>query len=384
MIERSGELQHLEGLLARNPVVGILGPRQVGKTTLARMLTRSRSRVTTFDLEDPVDLARLDEPSLALRPLRGLVVIDEVQRRPDLFPLLRVLADRRPLPARFLLLGSASPELLRQSSESLAGRIAYHELRGFGLAEVGPSRARRLWVRGGLPRSFTARSEAASLAWRSDFVRTFVERDAPGLGIGVPSETLRRFWAMLAHLHGQLLNFSELARAFAVSDATVRRYADALSSALVLWQLRPFHENLAKRQVKAPKLYVFDSGILHALLGIGTPAELERHPKVGASWEGFALGEIVRVLGVERDQCWFWRTHTGAELDLLVMRGGRRLGFELKLGDAPRVTPSMRSALADLRLDHLWVVHAGATTFPLGERITALPLTSIGDVDLGR
>jgi predicted AAA+ superfamily ATPase len=322
MVERAGELKRLTELLSRHPVVGIVGARQVGKTTLAWQFAAVRRGPTTFfDLEDHADLARLADPMLALKPLQGLVVLDEVQRLPDLFPVLRVLADRPGRGARFLVLGSASPGLLRQSSESLAGRIAYHELGGLSLDEVGAGRADALWLRGGFPRSLLARSSAASLEWRREFIRTFLERDVPQLGFGIASATLRRFWMMLAHYHGQVWNASEFGRSFGVSDATVRRYLDLLSSALVVRQLQPWHENIAKRQVRAPKVYLADTGLLHALLGLGTRDALDGHPKVGASWEWFVIRELVRRLGVPREECWFWATHAGAELDLLVVHG---------------------------------------------------------------
>ena len=377
-MDRPEALRLIERLLRRSPVVALLGARQVGKTTLARLHARRQRRpVAFFDLEDPVDVARLAEPMLALRGLQGLVIIDEVQRRPELFPVLRVLVDRERPRLRFLLLGSASPELLRQSSESLAGRIAYLRLGGFSLDEVGAGRPDRLWLRGGFPRSFLARSEADSAAWRRDLVATYLERDLPGLGVTIPAATLGRFWSMLAHYHGQLWNGSELARAFGVGDTTVRRYLDLLTATFMVRQLPPWHENLGKRQVKAPKVYLTDSGLLHTLLGVATREHLERHPKVGASWEGFALEQLLRRLGARDDECFFWATYAGAELDLLVVRDGRRLGFELKRGDAPRLTPSMTIARDDLRLDRLDVIYPGEATYPLGDRIRAVPLALV-------
>jgi predicted AAA+ superfamily ATPase len=373
MIARDDQLAILNGLLRRNPVVAIVGARQVGKTTLARQLAATRKgRTTFFDLEDPADLARLQDPLLALRGLRGLVVIDEVQRRPDLFVVLRVLADRPGTPARFLLLGSAAPDLLRQSSESLAGRIAYHELGGLSLAEVGATHAERLWLRGGFPRAYLASSTAASEECRRGFIRTFLERDIPQLGFSIPAAALHRFWSMIAHYHGQIWNSAESGRAFGVADTTVRKYLDLLSGALVVRQLAPWHENLGKRQVKAPKVYVADSGILHTLLGVNTMTLLQRHPKVGASWEGFVIDTVIRHLGAEREECWFWATHGGAELDLLVIRGRRRLGFEIKLTTTPKVTPSMRSALDSLRLQRLDIVHSGDHTFELARGVRAV------------
>lgn len=323
------------------------------------------------------DLRRLDEPEHALAPLRGLVVLDEVQRRPELFPALRVLADRPRAPARFLVLGSASPQLLRQSSETLAGRIAFHELKGLSLAEVGTRALPRLWLRGGFPRSYTARSAAESARWRRDFIRTFLERDLPQLEIRTPAPALRRFWAMLAHVHGQMLSWSELGRSMGVADTTVRGYLDVLEATLVVRTLKPWHENLSKRQVKTPKVYVRDSGLLHTLLDVETEAALDIHPKVGASWEGFVLQELIARVGARPEQCYFWATHAGAELDLLVVQGRARRGFEIKLTAAPGITPSMRSALADLHLDSLDVIHAGVDTYPLGDRVRAVAATRL-------
>jgi predicted AAA+ superfamily ATPase len=377
MIARARLVREVRGLLRQFPVVAIVGARQVGKSTLARLVVSRAADATVFDLEKTADLRRLDEPSLALGKLRGIVVLDEVQRRPELFPTLRVLADRPRTPARFLVLGSASPELLRQTSETLAGRIATLQLEGFDLGEVTARKADRLWLRGGFPRSFLARSETESFRWRQEFLATFLERDLPGLGFRTPAPALDRFWHMLAHWHGQLLNSSEIGRSLGVTDATVRHYLDVLASTFVIRVLPPFHENLAKRQVKAPKIFVADSGLLHTLLGIEDSRGLERHPKLGASWEGFAVAQILSWLRVRRHEGFFWRTHECAELDLLVVRGGRRYGFEIKRTDAPEITRSMRIALSDLRLDRLDVIHAGAETYPLGERIRALPLSRI-------
>jgi uncharacterized protein len=365
----------LRALLRAFPVVAIVGARQVGKTTLARRIGRTwPGGATVFDLEDSGDLARLQDPMLALSPRRGLVVLDEVQRRPDLFPALRVLADRPLRPARFLVLGSASPGMLRQSSESLAGRIAFHELSGFSLEEVGVRHFERLWLRGSFPPSYLARSLDLSRTWRHVFIRTFLERDLPQLGVQIPAPTLERFWAMLAHYHGQVWNSSEFARSFGVSDVTVRKYLDVLTATFVVRQLRPWSENLAKRQVKSPKVYLADSGLLHSLLGVHSMADLERHPKVGASWEGFAVGAVVDRLRARWDECHFWATHGGAEIDLLVVRGRARLGFEMKRTSAPVVTRSMRTALDDLELKRLDVIHAGEHTFPLAPRIRAVAL----------
>lgn len=375
MIERARHLGRLELLLGRNPVVAVVGARQVGKTTLAKTLgERWEGPVHFFDLESPVDIARLSDAVLALGPLQGLVVLDEVQRRPEIFPVLRVLADRVPNPARFLVLGSASPELLQQSSESLAGRVAFHELPGISLSEVSPDEADALWLRGGFPRSFTAAGDEASYEWRANFVRTFLERDVPELGINIRSATLDRFWSMLAHYHAEVWNGSELGRAFGTSHHAVRRYLDALESTFMVRVLKPWTANLKKRQVKAPKTYLRDSGIVHRFLGLPNREALFRHPKVGASWEGFVLENLIQVLGLEERQCYFWRTHTGAEIDLVVNEGHALRGFEIKRSSAPRLTSSIRTALRDLDLCRVDVIHAGSECYPLAEKVQAVPL----------
>ncbi len=373
MIERPHQQQTLKRLLSWSPVVAVLGARQVGKTTLVRAFVERQSRrATIFDLESAQDLARLEDPELALQDLRGVVVLDEIQRRPELFPTLRVLADRPRKPARFLILGSASPNLLRQSSESLAGRIAYHELSGLTLDEVGSKNFNRLWLRGGFPRSYTARSNHESRAWRRNFIRTFLERDVPQLGITIPAGTLERFWAMLAHYHAQIWNASEFGRSFGVSHHVTRRYLDALQATFMVRVLRPWAANIRKRQVKSPKIYIRDSGLLHSFLEVASMNDLERHPKLGSSWEGFLLEAVIHQLGASAEQCYFWATHTGAELDLLVVHGRRHYGFEIKRTTSPRITPSMNSALEDLQLTRLDVVHAGSETFPLARKIRAL------------
>ena len=375
MIARTTHLEQLERLLRQFPVVAVLGARQVGKSTLARMLSeRSQRQTTYFDLEDPRAIARLAEPMLALEPLKGLIVLDEIQRRPELFPVLRVLADRARRPARFLVLGSASPELLRQSSETLAGRIAFHHLEGFGLDEVSARAIDRLWVRGGFPIAFLARNDEESLRWRNQLVRTFVERELPALEVRLAPATVERFWRMLAHYHGQIWNAAELARAFGVSEKTVRHYLDVLVATFMVRRLPPWHQNLGKREVKAPKVYLSDSGMLHALLGLASRNDVLGHPKSGASWEGLAIAQVIRRLDARPEECFFWALHTGAELDLLVVRGRHRLGFEVKLTDSPSVTPSMRSALEHLELDRLDVIHAGVETFPLAPKVRALSL----------
>ncbi|HLY76144.1 MAG TPA: ATP-binding protein [Planctomycetota bacterium] len=377
MISRPGLKEAVGRAMARNPVTALLGPRQSGKTTLARDLM-GNTRAAFFDLEHPTDLAALENPMSALEPLRGRVVIDEVQRKPELFPILRVLADRPRTPARFLLLGSASPELVRGTSETLAGRIAFVEMTGFTLEEVGARKADALWLRGGFPKSFLAKSEEDSFAWRDDFVRTFLERDIPQLGISIPSLTLRRFWSMVAHFHGQIWNAAEFARSLGNSEPTARHYLDLLAGAFVLRVLPPWHENLSKRQVKSPKIYVRDSGLLHNLLGVRTRRDVLGHPKYGASWEGFAIEQVLSVLG-PRD-AYFWSTHSGAELDLLAFQKGRRLGFEFKTSESPSMTKSMHVALSDLKLDRLFVVYPGSKPFNLAPKVEALPITALTEV----
>ena len=363
--------QDITHALTRSRVVALIGPRQCGKTTLAREFVPADS-MNYFDLEDPISLARLDQPMTALQGLTGLVVIDEIQRRPELFPLLRVLCDRTPLPARFLILGSASPAMLRQSSETLAGRLEIIRMAGFSLAEVGAEMQMRHWQRGGFPLSFLAASDADSLAWRRNFIQTFLERDLPQLGVSISAASMFRFWNMLAHYHGQVWNAAETARNFEVSESTVRRYLDLLEGACMVRQLRPWFVNLGKRQIKSPKLYFRDTGTLHQMLGLREERDLWLHPKSGASWEGYVIEEVIKA--VDPDEAYFWATHSGAELDLLLFTGGRRVGVECKRMDAPRLTPSMRSALTDLALDHLIVLYPGERPYPLAERVTVLPL----------
>lgn len=380
MISRKTILVQIRRALRRSRVVALLGPRQSGKTTLARLIVQAGS-ANYFDLEDPASLARLTEPVTALAALRGVVVIDEVQRRPDLFPVLRVLADRVPLPARFLVLGSASPALLRQSSESLAGRLETITLSGFSLAEVGAKALERHWLRGGFPLAFLARSDSDSILWRRQFIQACLERDLPQLGVGLPAPALLRFWTMLAHYHGQTWKAAEPARSLGVSEPTVRRYLDVLTGLFMVRQLPPWHENLQKRQVKAPKVYLRDTGLLHQLLGVRTGQELVAHPKCGASWEGYAIEETLKLL--QPDDAYFWATHNGAELDLLLFTRGRRLGVEVKRADAPTLTPSMRIALTDLRLDHLTVLYPGTKPYSLADRVSVVPLATLAEGRLG-
>lgn len=376
MIRRQGILDRIHAALARALVVVLTGPRQCGKTTLARQLLTEES-ANYFDLEDPPSLARLDEPKTALEPLRGLIVIDEVQRRPDLFPILRVLADRRGKPARFLILGSASGDLLRQSSESLAGRMERIEIGGFTLAELGRESVHKLWRRGGFPLSHLARTEGDSLAWRKEFILALLERDLPQWGVRVPAAALLRFWTMVAHYHGQIWTASEPARALGVNPSTCRRYLDLLTDALMVRQLQPWHANLRKRQVKSPKVYVRDSGLLHQLLGLGTEKELLSHPKLGASWEGFVIEQM--LAGEPHDDAWFWATHQGAEIDLLLRRGNRLLGVECKRADAPRLTPSIRIALDDLGLERVAIVYPGTQRFAVADRVEAVPVETLAE-----
>ena len=374
-VKREKLVSAIKQALRDNPVVALTGPRQCGKTTLARALVTGVRNARIFDLEDPVTLARFADPMTALEALRGLVVIDEVQRAPHLFPVLRVLADRAPLPARFLLLGSASPNIARETSESLAGRAAFIDMSGFMLDEVGAEAQRKLWLRGGFPRAFLARSEAQGFAWREDFIRTFLERDIRNFGVNVAPLALRRLWMMLAHYHGQMWSASEISRSLGESHPTVKRHVDILTGALVLRQLQPWFENLGKRQVKSSKVYVRDTGLLHALLGIASFPQLEAHPKLGASWEGFVVEQVLACVG-ERN-AWYWATQSGAELDLLVMRGGKRYGIEVKYGDAPRPTKSMAIAMSDLRLEHLFVVYPRRERYAMNAHTTALSLESL-------
>jgi hypothetical protein len=376
MIKRPYYQNRINQLLQENPVVALIGARQVGKTTLARSLSQFE-QITFFDLENPISLSRLSDPMLALESLAGLVVIDEIQHQPDLFKILRVLADRPHSKTKFLVLGSASPMLLKQSSESLAGRIAYLEVKGFSLKEVGVPQLSKLWLRGSFPRSFLAQSEKVSVSWREQFIKTFLERDLPQLGITIPAITLRRFWMMLAHYHAQHWNATEFARAFGMSDKTIRHYLDILTSTFVVRQLPPWWENISKRQVKSPKIYINDSGLLHSLLGLDNQENLECHPKVGASWEGFAMDTVITQLDAQSEEVFFWGTHSGAELDLLVIRGNIRLGFEFKRTSAPQLTRSIAIAKEDLSLSHVYIIHAGSVSYPLGSNITALSLTEV-------
>jgi predicted AAA+ superfamily ATPase len=360
--------------LGYNPVTAILGPRQCGKTTLARSISES-IKSTLFDLEDPADFELLkSNPKQIFSGLEGLVIIDEIQRLTELFPLLRVLADEADTKRKYLILGSASPDLIRNSSESLAGRIGYVHLTGFRLNEVSTENLLNLWLRGGFPRSYLAQNNSQSFIWRNDFIQTFLERDISMFGFNIPPVTLRRFWLMLAHYHGQVWNGAEFARAMGVSEPTVKRYLDILTGTFMIRQLQPWYENLKKRQVKAPKVYIRDSGILHTLLTLEND-KIMTHVKVGVSWEGFVIEQLIQLLNT-RD-CYFWRTHTGAELDLMVVKNGKKLGFEIKYSDVPKITRSMNSIIEDLGLDKLYLVYQGKRKVQLQEKIFALPADEI-------
>lgn len=380
-IPRTPELGILEARIRSNPVVAILGPRQCGKSTLARQFARRRgpNDVHYFDLEDPRDMERLAQPLLTLEAISGVAVLDEIQRAPELFPVLRVLADRR-RDLRFLLLGSASPALVRRSTESLAGRISYIELGGFGLEHLEKRRMDRLWARGGFPRSFLAPSDAVSDQWRLDFIQTFLERDLPALGFTIPPRTLRRFWMMLAHYHGQIFNAAEIGKSLGLSDHTARRYLDLLSGTFLIRQLQPWFSNTRKRLVKRPKIYFRDSGLFHTLLGISSPGDLRVHPKLGASWEGFALEQVIHHLGLREEEPHFWAIHSGPEVDLVFQRKGRLWGVEAKYADAPLFTPLLQASLKELDLAHLWIVYPGKTRYPLNPRVTALPLEELPEL----
>jgi len=377
MLTRSKYLQDLETATRRSSITALLGPRQVGKTTLARLFTENRA-ATFFDLESLPDQRRLQNPEMVLGGLHGLVILDEIQQMPELFSTLRVLVDRPGNQAHFVILGSASPHLIRRTSESLAGRVEFIDLNGFDLSETGSTDWKTLWLRGGFPRSFLADSEADSLAWREDFIRTFLERDLPQLGISIPAAAMRRFWSMLAHYHGQTWNASELSRAMGLSDKTVRSYLDILSGAFMVRQLQPWFENTGKRQVRAPKIYLRDSGLLHSLLNIPDMHTLLGHPKVGASWEGYAIEQALSIL--RPTETYFWATHGAAELDLLFFANGKRYGIEAKFSEAPEVTRSMHIALRELGLEHLWVFYPGEQSYPVHEQITAWPLQRVSDV----
>ncbi len=370
-------MERLTEACGRSPVTALLGPRQCGKTTLARQFGDTRG-AAYFDCESQADARRLENPELVLGSMAGLIVIDEIQVMPDLFKTLRVLADRPGAASRFLVLGSASPQVVRRVSETLAGRVEFVELSGFDLSEIGRERLDELWLRGGFPRSFLAASDTDSIAWREGFIRTFLERDIPQLGITIPSAAMRRFWTMLAHYHGQVWNASELARSMGLSNKTVRSYLDILAGTFMLRQVQPWHENIGKRQVKAPKVYLRDTGLLHSLLGVGSRQELLGHPRVGASWEGFAIEQV--LMSLKPSEAYFWATYSGAEVDLFLLHGGKRYAFEMKFNEAPKITRSMHVAIDSLGLDHLFVVYPGIHAYPADKRIGVVPLGMMGTV----
>lgn len=378
MLQRPSVEAAVRRALARSRGVVLAGPRQAGKTTLAQRFV-PRDSPNYFDLENPLHAQRLAEPAQVLGALQGLVVIDEVQRRPELFPLLRVLMDRSDAPGQYLLLGSASPSLARQAGESLLGRVETIEVGGFDLQEVtleagawSNDVADRLWLRGGFPRSWLAGSEDDSIAWRQAAIAQHVQNDLPQFGLGVSTPVMLRFWTMLAHYHGQIWSAADPARSLGVSEPTVRRYLDILTQTMMVRQLQPWHENLGKRQVKAPKIYFRDTGLLHALMDVRSLPQLATHPRAGASWEGYALEQVLRL--ARPQQAFFWATHQGAELDLLMLQGESRIGVEFKRADVPRVTPSMRIAIDDLKLDALYVVYPGTQRFRLDDGVEAVPL----------
>ena len=380
MINRDAYLQQLQSAVKRSPITALLGPRQVGKTTLARIFAQQSdifNPVSFFDLESQPDLQRLQNPELTLGALSGLIIIDEIQRKPELFNVLRVLADRADAEpkTRFLILGSASPHIIKKASETLAGRVTFVDLNGFSLKEVGAENWDTLWLRGGFPRAFLADSNEGSLAWREDFIRTFLERDLPQLGISIPAPTMRRFWTMLAHYHGQTWNASALARAMGLSDKTTRAYLDILTGAFMLRQLQPWFINIKKRQVKSPKVFLRDSGLLHSLLALPDKRSLLGHPQAGASWEGFALEQILQ--SIKPEQAYFWATHSGAELDLFFIRRGQHYGIEIKFNEAPKATRSMRAAIEDLQLKHLWIIYPGQHAYPIDRNLSVYPLQAV-------
>jgi len=379
MIDRPAYLTQLSRAVRRSPITALIGPRQCGKTTLARIFAKERTKAL-FDLESQPDLNRLQNPQWILGSCRGLVIIDEIQAMPELFRVLRVLVDRPENKARFLILGSASPDLVKNASETLTGRVEFVELSGFDLQEAGTNRSTTLWPRGGFPRSFLAPSDDGSLAWREAFIRTFLARDIPQLGISVPPATMRRFWTMLAHYHGQTWNASELGRSLDLSDKTVRSYLDVLAGTFMIRQLQPWYENIGKRQVKAPKVYLRDSGLLHALLHLPDSQTLLGYSRMGASWEGFAIEQVLQ--SVKPAQAFFCATHTGAEVDLFFISRGRRYGVECKFSETPKITKSMNQALESLNLAHLWIIYPGEHSYPLSKKISVWPLKDIASLPI--
>ncbi|MBI3590921.1 MAG: ATP-binding protein [Candidatus Melainabacteria bacterium] len=380
IIEREDELTNLKNKLSVTPIVAILGPRQCGKTTLAHQFAdkQHKEEVHFFDLENPADLAKLENPTLTLEELTGFVIIDEIQRKSELFPVLRYLVDKQKKKTKYIILGSASRELVNKSSESLAGRISFLELGGFSLEEVGAKLHKLLWLRGGFPESFFLRTEEMSYEWRQNFITTFLERDIPNLGIQIPPQMLRRFWLMLSHYHGQIFNASEIGRSLNISDTTAKRYLDTLSGTFVIRQLQPWYYNTSKRLVKRPKIYFRDSGIFHTLLSIKNSKDLAANPKLGASWEGFALEQAIKALNLRQEESFFWAVHTGGEIDLIFQKKGKLFGIEFKYNEAPKMTPSMKSALDELSLEKIYVIYPGKENYELHKKITVLSIENIG------
>ena len=374
MIKRKKDLEKIQELLEIFPAVAILGPRQCGKTTISKEIKFDHY----FDLENPAHLASFENPQFLLESLDGLVVIDEIQRKPELFPLIRYLVDN--FQKKFLTLGSASRELLQQSSESLAGRIGYYYLSGFSLENVGTNNLEKMWLRGYFPRSYLAKNETESVLWRENYISTFLERDIPQLGISVPAPTLRRFWTMLSHYHGQILNYSELGQSFGISDVTVKKYISILESTFMVRILSPWFSNTKKRLVKSPKLYLSDSGIFHSLLSVKNKTQLLESPKLGASWEGFAIDCVTKALNKKREELYFWSTHSGAELDLFWQDQGKSWGVEFKFTDTVKFTKSMQITINDLDLTHLWIIYPGKEKYKIRENVTALPLGKIANL----
>lgn len=375
LIKRKTEIKDICNLISSFPVTAILGPRQCGKTVLANQMTLDHY----FDLENPRDSARLENPQLALEDLEGLIVIDEIQRLPDIFQLIRYLVDSNSK-QKYLILGSASKDLIRQSSESLAGRIAYHRLGGFTLSDIEKKSLQKLWLRGGFPRSYLAKSYDESFLWLENYIGTFLERDIPQLGISIPARTLRKFWVMISHYHSQVLNHSEIGRSFGISDMTVKKYINILEGTFMIRVLQPWYINTKKRLIKRPKIYIRDSGIFHSLMSIGNKKQLFSHNKLGASWEGFALECISRSLNKRDEELYFWQTHAGAELDLFWQHKGKNWGIEFKYSDAPRKTKSMEIALKDLVLAHLWIIYPGKKYYKLDKKLSVIPLSGIKDI----
>ena len=372
LIKRKADIESVLGFISSFPVTAILGPRQCGKTVLANQMAFNHY----FDLENPRDAAHLENPQLTLENLEGLIVIDEIQRLPDIFRLIRYLVDSKSK-QKYLILGSASRDLIHQNSETLAGRIGYHRLGGFTISDIGKKNLQKLWLRGGFPRSYLAKSYDESFLWLENYITTFLERDIPQLGISIPARTLRKFWIMISHYHSQVLNHSEIARSFGISDMTVKKYINILEGTFMLRVLQPWHTNTKKRLIKRPKIYIRDSGIFHSLMSIESEKELLGHNKLGSSWEGFALECVSKSLNKRDEELYFWQTHAGAELDLFWQHKGKNWGIEFKYAGAPKKMKSMEIALKDLKLSHLWVIYPGEKSYKLDKNLSVVPLKNI-------